>query len=94
MEEAARIPNRSMNQLKKTTQHKHFWPIIIFVVLAVGFLIYSVSVVGLGAGTTQSKASRNTFLTPGDDALSLQQDLNNLGQDPGASTEQQLNSAQ
>lgn len=51
--------------------------VIAFVIAAVG-IVYLVGVVGRGAGPTTSKASRNTTLTVGDDALSLQQDLQNL----------------
>lgn len=79
-----------MNQLSQTTKHKYFLPVIFFFLIAIGFLFYSVNVVKNGGGTTTSHATRNTFLTPGDDALSLEKDLEALGQDPTVSDEQQL----
>lgn len=59
-------------------------------VIAIGFLLYTVSIVTSGPGSSTSKASSSTFLTPGDDPLSLQQDLKSLGQDPVATDENEL----
>lgn len=84
-----------MDDLKKTAKHVHFVPIIIFVLLAVALLAVVVGQVGQGGSVDlRSRASRNTFLTPGDDGLSLQQDLNNLGQDPTTPDDQSLDSLQ
>lgn len=73
---------------------KHMKLTILGLVLALAFLSYVAYVVRTGAGTTVSRASRDVFLTPGDDALSLQQDLNNLQSDPGTADEQELNAMQ
>ncbi len=75
-------------------KHKHFRTVVIFVVVAIAFLVYIVGVVRQGAGSTQSRASRSETLTPGDDALSLEQDLNKLQQDPEPGVEQELNAIQ
>lgn len=74
-------------------QH-HYLLSIIIVIVAVAFLAFTAYQVGIGPGSTKSNASRDTFLTPGDDALSLQQDLENLGTDPGASIDQEVNAVQ
>lgn len=82
-----------MDDLNKATKHTHFVPIIIFVLLAMGILALVVSQVGQGGSVDlRSRASRNTFLTPGDDGLSLQQDLNKLGTDPTTADDQSLDS--
>ena len=74
--------------------HRHLLITVLGLVIALGFLIYVASIVRQGAGTMVSRASRDVFLTPGDDALSLQEDLKNLGADPGVFDEQQLNTIQ
>lgn len=81
-----------MDALRKTAKHTHFVPILIFVVLALALLVVVVGQVGNGSTDLRSRASRNTFLTPGDDALSLEQDLNALGQDPTAQDDKSLDS--
>jgi hypothetical protein len=67
---------------------------IAFIIAAV-FIVYIVGVVSHGgAGSTQSKASRKDFLTTGDDALSLEQDLKNLEKNPSDSDEAVIDTMQ
>lgn len=76
----------------KSTSMKHAaLPLLLIVILVVFITMYFVSSVKQGAGTTVSQASRDTFLTPNDDILSLEQDLNNLSGDPVAAEEAELN---
>jgi len=74
--------------------HKHLFVTIVGLVIAVGFLLYVAFQVRVGSGATISQASRDTTLTPGDDVLSLQRDLEVLQHDPGADAEQELNKLQ
>ena len=83
-----------MDSLRKTTKHAHFVPVMIFVALALVFLFVVIGKVGNTSGDLRSRASRDTFLTPGDDALSLQQDLNNLGTDPTTDDDRSLDTVQ
>lgn len=76
------------------TKHHHYILGIVIVIVAVSFLAFSAYWVRMGPGSTKSKATQDTFLTPGNDALSLQQDLQNLGTDPGASIENEVNTVQ
>jgi hypothetical protein len=78
----------------KKASSNHLLITVICLVVALGFLAFVAVSVSQGPGSTETRASRDGFLTPGDDALSLQQDLNNLRADPGASSEQELNSIQ
>jgi hypothetical protein len=70
--------------------HKHLFITILGLIISVGFLFYVAFQVRVKQNT-ESQASRNTTLTPGDDVLSLQKDLEILGHDPGAVAEQELN---
>lgn len=81
-----------MDALRNTAKHTHFVPIMIFVVVALALLVVVVGKVGNSSTDLRSRASRNTFLTPGDDALSLEQDLNALGQDPTLEDDKALDS--
>ncbi len=83
-----------MKELKHTSKRPRFVTVMVLVIAAVAFLIYIVSVVQTGAGPTFSRASRNDFLTAGDDPLSLEQDLNKLEADPEPMVEQELNAIQ
>lgn len=77
-----------------TTKHHHYLLSLFIVIIAVAFLAFIAYQVRTGPGSTQSKATTDTFLTPGDDALSLQQDLEKLKTDPASSAETQLYSVQ
>jgi hypothetical protein len=55
-----------------------------------GFVYFSGRTIVTGPGSTQSQASSNSTLTAGDDALSLQQDLNGLQNDPTLADESQV----
>jgi hypothetical protein len=78
---------------RKSSSH-HLLITIICLVIALGFLTFVAISVSEGSGAIETRASHDTFLTQSDDPLSLEQDLNKLGSDPGSNVEQQLNSAQ
>jgi hypothetical protein len=73
------------------TTNKHLFGVIIGLVVALVFLVYVAYQVRPNTGSTVTHASRDVILTPGDDALSLQQDLISLEKDPGMDDEWQLN---
>ena len=79
---------------KQKQSHPHMKFTIIGLVLAIVFLAYVASVVRQGAGSTTTRASRDVFLTPGDDPLSLQMDLQNLQSDPASQYETDLQNAE
>jgi hypothetical protein len=69
-------------------------PIGVAFVIAGLFIAFLVITVRNGSGPTESQATGNEFLTPGDDALSLQQDLKKLESEPAVAAEAQLDSLQ
>lgn len=73
---------------------KRFLPILIFVMLGIAVLIMVNASRQAGTNDTRSHASRSTFLTPSDDPLSLQQDLNALGNDPTMQDDKSLDAVQ
>jgi hypothetical protein len=62
---------------------------VAILVLLVAFVLVKAAVVG--PGSTETNASRSTYLTPGDDGLSLQEDLRKLSEDPSLAEEELLN---
>lgn len=67
--------------------------IVALVAFALVVLYVLVSGVITGPGTTESKAAQYSVLTPGDDGLSLQQDLEILSQDETVGQEEYLDAA-
>ena len=62
-------------------------PMILIGILAVVVTFY---IAGSGSTSTVTKASRSTFLTPGDDILSLEADLKKLKTDPAVAQKAEL----
>ena len=83
-----------MEELRKLTKHSHFTPVILFVVMALAILVVVTQKVQQGSDPYNAKASRDATLTAGDDALSLEQDLKVLSEDPTLQDEEALNAYQ
>lgn len=66
-------------------------PLALIAILGYLVVIYIGNSVNSDKTSTVSKASRSTFLTPGDDVLSLEEDLKALGQDPAMGELKELN---
>lgn len=69
-------------------------PLLLIAVLGVVVTIYIAGSVSSTTTSTVTKANRDTFLTPGDDVLSLEEDLKKLKTDPAAAEKAELEAVQ
>lgn len=69
-----------MARKSKTSPPYLLFSLVIILVVAIVLTIFNKKILN-GPGSTQSQASRSTYLTPGDDVFSLEQDLSKLSID-------------
>lgn len=84
------MKSKPKHVLHKNVHPNSIWVFVALASIAIGFIVYSVKLAQESSPTIVTNAAKPNFLTPGDDILSLESDLERLKTDPAASEMNEL----